>query len=61
MNWRRQGDIGEASAIEWLTMKGYAVAVPIGHSPNWDVVADREFEVESGRPLPIPTAVDRAS
>lgn len=41
-NWRRQGDIGEASAIEWLAVKGYAVAIPFGHSPDWDLIAERD-------------------
>jgi hypothetical protein len=41
VNWRRQGDIGEASAIEWLTLKGYAIAIPFGHSPDWDLIGER--------------------
>jgi hypothetical protein len=39
-NPRRQGDLGEFSAIEWLGSKGYPVWVPIGHSPDYDLVAD---------------------
>ena len=35
-----QGDVGEASAIEWLTSKGALVWVPIGHSPDVDLLAD---------------------
>jgi hypothetical protein len=38
MNTRQQGDIGEASAIQWLTTKGFSVAVPFGHSPDWDLI-----------------------
>jgi len=37
---RRQGDLGEFSAIEWLGSRGYAVFVPVGHSPDVDLVAD---------------------
>jgi hypothetical protein len=40
VNSRRQGDIGEASAIEWLTSAGYAVAIPFGHSPDWDLLIE---------------------
>lgn len=39
INRRRQGDIGEASAIEWLTRAGALVLLPFGHSPNFDLVA----------------------
>jgi hypothetical protein len=40
INRRRQGDLGEASAIEWLTSKGALVLVPFGHSPDYDLVAE---------------------
>jgi hypothetical protein len=40
VNTRVQGDIGEASAIQWLTSKGVSVAIPLGHSPNWDLVVE---------------------
>jgi hypothetical protein len=39
-NPRRQGDLGEFSAIEWLGSKGYPVWVPVGHSPDYDLVAE---------------------
>jgi hypothetical protein len=39
VNPRRQGDLGEVSAIEWLVSRGYPVWVPVGHSPDGDVVA----------------------
>jgi PD-(D/E)XK endonuclease len=39
VNRRVQGDIGEASAIEWLTSKGALVWLPIGHSPDVDLIA----------------------
>jgi hypothetical protein len=38
MNPRRQGDLGEYSAIEWLGSRGYPVWYPIGHSPDCDLV-----------------------
>ncbi|HST34813.1 MAG TPA: group I intron-associated PD-(D/E)XK endonuclease [Solirubrobacteraceae bacterium] len=37
---RRQGDLGELSAMEWLGSQGYAVFYPIGHSPDIDLIAD---------------------
>jgi hypothetical protein len=37
---RRQGDLGEHSAIEWLGSHGSIVYVPIGHSPDVDLVAE---------------------
>jgi Holliday junction resolvase-like predicted endonuclease len=33
-----QGDLGEASAIEWLASRGYPVWVPVGRSPDCDLV-----------------------
>jgi hypothetical protein len=40
MHWRRQGDLGELSAMEWFASKGAAIAVPLGHSPDWDFIAE---------------------
>jgi Holliday junction resolvase-like predicted endonuclease len=37
---RDQGDIGELSAMEWLASKGARIYVPVGHSPDVDVIAD---------------------
>jgi len=28
------------SAMEWLVQCGASIAVPFGHSPNWDLVAE---------------------
>jgi hypothetical protein len=39
---RAQGDLGEASAIEWLAGVGARVYLPLGHSPDCDLVADLE-------------------
>jgi hypothetical protein len=39
-NPRRQGDIGEAAAIEWLTRQGAKVWIPLSHSPDVDLIAD---------------------
>jgi PD-(D/E)XK endonuclease len=36
---REQGDIGELSAMEWLASKGAHIYVPVGHSPDVDLVA----------------------
>jgi hypothetical protein len=40
INRRQQGDLGEASALEWLTSLGALVLLPVGHSPHYDLVAD---------------------
>jgi hypothetical protein len=37
---REQGDIGELSAMEWLASRGAHIYVPVGHSPNIDLVAE---------------------
>ena len=37
---RQQGDLGEASAIEWLTRQGLTVSIPFGHSPDYDLIAE---------------------
>ena len=42
---RRQGDLGEYSAIEWLGAQGYHVYVPLGHSPDVDLIALDENEI----------------
>jgi hypothetical protein len=40
INRRQQGDLGEASAIEWLTSVGATVLLPVGYSPDFDLVAE---------------------
>jgi PD-(D/E)XK endonuclease len=37
---REQGDIGERAALHWLMGQGAHVAIPFGHSPHYDLVAD---------------------
>lgn len=37
---RRQGDLGEASAIEWFTRLGGTVFAPLGHSAHSDLVVE---------------------
>jgi PD-(D/E)XK endonuclease len=37
---REQGDLGELSAMEWLASKGAHIYVPVGHSPDLDLVAE---------------------
>jgi hypothetical protein len=37
---RRQGDVGEAAAIDWFTRLGAAVSFPLFHSPDYDLIAD---------------------
>jgi hypothetical protein len=40
MNTREQGDIGELSAMQWLAGAGARLAIPVGHSPDWDLIAE---------------------
>jgi hypothetical protein len=40
MHWRRQGDIGEFSAMDWFVSRGALVCFPIAHSPDWDFIAE---------------------
>jgi hypothetical protein len=42
MSPRRQGDLGELSAMEWLGSRGYAIYLPVGHSPDCDLIAERD-------------------
>src|SRR4051794_26516324 len=37
---REQGDLGEASAMEWLVSQGATIAMPVFHSPDWDLIAE---------------------
>lgn len=40
MSPRKQGDLGELSAIDWLGSQGYSLYLPLGHSPDVDLIAD---------------------
>ena len=40
MHNRAQGDIGEASAIQWLALQGHLVFTPLFRSPYYDLVAE---------------------
>jgi PD-(D/E)XK endonuclease len=51
---REQGDFGELSAICWLISKGAHVAVPVGCSPHWDLMAELD-----GRPLRVQVKTSR--
>ncbi len=42
MNPREQGDWGELSAMVWLGSKGATVAIPVFHSPDWDLIAEMD-------------------
>jgi hypothetical protein len=42
---RRQGDIGEAIAASWLAQSGYGVWIPFGHSPDCDLIAQKDGEL----------------
>lgn len=44
-NPRKQGDIGEGIALAWLMQQGYGVWVPFGHSPDCDLLAQKENEL----------------
>ena len=45
MHWRRQGDLGELSAMEWFASRGAIVCLPVGHSPDWDFVAELDRQL----------------
>jgi PD-(D/E)XK endonuclease len=56
---RRQGDLGEAAAIKWLTSIGAGVSFPLFHSPDYDLVADlggqlNRVQVKTSRFQPSP-------
>jgi PD-(D/E)XK endonuclease len=40
VNTLEQGDLGEVSAMEWLAGSGARVSLPVGHSPDYDLIAD---------------------
>lgn len=40
MHHRLQGDRGEWSAMSYFAERGASVAYPIGHSPDYDFIAD---------------------
>lgn len=61
INRRRQGDLGEASAIEWFTRIGATVFAPTGHSPDADLVVDlggRLFRVQVKTSAQVATTPD---
>lgn len=63
VNRRVQGDLGEFSAMEWLAAKGALVWIPLGHSPDVDLIADFgqnlvRVQVKTSTYRP-PTAPDR--
>jgi hypothetical protein len=37
---REQGDVGELPALYWLAHQGATVAVPVGNSRHWDLIAE---------------------
>ena len=37
---RQQGDIGELSAMDWLAAQGAHLYIPVGHSPDIDLIAE---------------------
>ena len=41
-NPRRQGDLGELEAARWLGQAGFGLWIPFGHSPDVDLIAQRE-------------------
>jgi hypothetical protein len=42
---REQGDLGELSAMEWLASQGARIAIPVFHSPDWDLIAEAGGQV----------------
>ena len=41
---RRQGDLGELSAMEWLASQSYKLWLPVGHSRDSDLIAEDDDE-----------------
>jgi hypothetical protein len=37
---RKQGDLGELSALGWLITHGFSIYLPYGHSPHCDLMAE---------------------
>ena len=57
---RRQGDLGEAAAIHWLTSIGAIVSFPLFHSPDYDLIAEfggglHRIQVKTSRHAVNPT------
>ena len=44
-NPRRQGDLGEFSAIEYFGLSGHPVYMPLGHSPDVDLIVDLDGQL----------------
>lgn len=67
INRRQQGDLGEFSAMEWLASKAALVWVPLGHSPDADLIAEAEGNLlriqvkTSTQRLATPTGAERWS
>jgi PD-(D/E)XK endonuclease len=40
INRRTQGDLGEFSAMEWFASEGALIWIPVGHSPDIDLIAE---------------------
>jgi Holliday junction resolvase-like predicted endonuclease len=55
---REQGDIGELSAMEWLASKGAHIYVPVGHSPDVDLIAEVDGQLLR---IEVKTATHRRS
>ena len=45
MNTLEQGDLGELSAMEWLASVGASIYIPLGHSPDYDLIAELQGEL----------------
>src|SRR5215208_2694016 len=45
INRRQQGDLGEASAIEWFSRLGATTFTPFGHSPDVELVVQLERQL----------------
>ena len=45
VNRRVQGDLGEISAMEWLAGQGVLVWIPLGHSPDVDLMAELDGQL----------------
>ena len=58
---REQGDIGELSAMYWLAYAGGAVALPVGNSRHWDLIAEVDGPAHPGTGEDVHTASSRGA
>ena len=46
MNWKNEGDIGEAFVLAEAVKRGYPVSIPMGDNQRYDLVIERNNKLE---------------